>query len=181
MVDFHAFATNENTLLVSKIATVASIGIYAGTSLSFNTIIMPALRKFSSSSSVAIWNETVNAARAGQFASAVLAVLGGAGLYYGSKNASYLYSAASMFLTIPYTALVIQSVDNKLFEIRHNNTVNGKNNSMKDSKSEDSEADSLLKRWNLLHAGRTVLGVGALLTTVYGIVSDSGVRFIIFK
>jgi hypothetical protein len=63
MVDFHAFATNENTLLVSKIATVASIGIYAGTSLSFNTIIMPALRKFSSSSSVAIWNETVNAAR----------------------------------------------------------------------------------------------------------------------
>lgn len=60
---FQSITNSDNTLLVGKLMTVASVGIFAGSSFSYNAIIMPALRKFSSSSSVAIWNETINAAK----------------------------------------------------------------------------------------------------------------------
>ncbi|KAG0217013.1 hypothetical protein B0O80DRAFT_435961 [Mortierella sp. GBAus27b] len=177
---FHSVANTDNTLLVGKLVTVASIGIFAGTSFSYNTIIMPALRKFSSSSSVAIWSEAVNASK-GQVAAVVLGSLGSAGLYYQTKNPAYLYSAVSLALNVPYTALLILPINKKLFDIRHNNTVNGKTNSLKDGKTEDSEADDLLRRWNLFHAGRTVLGLAALFATVYGLASDRAIRFVVFK
>ena len=54
---FQAFANSNNTLLVGKMIAVTSLGLYAGTALTFNTVIMPSLRKFSSSSSLAIWHE----------------------------------------------------------------------------------------------------------------------------
>ncbi|KAG0284477.1 hypothetical protein BGZ96_011148 [Linnemannia gamsii] len=51
--EFKAFGSSSNLLLATKILTISSIGIYAGTSLSFNLIIAPSLRKFASGSSLA--------------------------------------------------------------------------------------------------------------------------------
>ncbi|KAF9938830.1 hypothetical protein BGZ65_012101 [Modicella reniformis] len=181
-IDFklQSFANSSNTLLAGKMVTVASIGIFAGTALSFNTIIMPALRKFSSSSSVAIWDETLKVATSVQV-SAIVGALGNAALYYKTKNPSYLYSAIALVLTVPYNLLAIYPINKKLFAIRQNNTINGKSNSMKDGAVDDTEANDLLNRWNLFHAGRTIFGFGALFATVYGVASDSGFRFIVYK
>ena len=60
---FQAFANSNNTLLVGKMIAVTSLGLYAGTALTFNTVIMPSLRKFSSSSSLAIWHENFQAGK----------------------------------------------------------------------------------------------------------------------
>lgn len=52
----------ENVLLVAKTVTIASMGIAAGSCLSYNAMIMPALRKFSASSAVSVWAETAQGA-----------------------------------------------------------------------------------------------------------------------
>ncbi|CAO3567288.1 unnamed protein product [Mortierella alpina] len=182
-IDFHfqSLTDSSNALLVGKIATVASIGIYAGTALTFNTIIMPSLRKFSTSSSIAIWNETAVAAKNFQISSVLISVAGSTGLYYKTKNPSYLYAAVTMASLIPYNLLALVPINRKLFAIRESNTVNGRSNSMKDSVSDDSVAEALLSRWNLFQYGRTLLGFGALIAALYGVASDSSVRFILFK
>ncbi|KAI1314438.1 hypothetical protein EDD11_002182 [Mortierella claussenii] len=178
---FDSFANSSNMLLVGKIATVASIGIFAGTALSYSAIIMPSLRKFSSASSVAIWSETFHASKFLQLSMIAVGVAGSAGLYYQTKNASYLYSAITLATVVPYTLVALLPVSKKLFAIRQNNTVNGKSNSMKDNKSDDSQVEELLNRWSLIYAGRTFLGYAALLTALYGVASDNGIRFILFK
>ncbi|KAF8933984.1 hypothetical protein EDD21DRAFT_418677 [Dissophora ornata] len=182
-IDFHlqSFASSSNTLLAGKMITVGALGIYAGTALSYNAIIMPALRKFSSSSSVAIWHETFTTAKNSQLSMIAASILGSAGLYYKTKNISYLYSAAIVATSIPYTLLTLLPINKKLFEIRHQNTVNGKSNSLKDSKSDDSVAEDLLRRWNRFHFGRTIMGFSAFFFALYGAISDRGVRFVLFK
>lgn len=55
--EFKAFASSSNILLVTKVLTISSIGVFAGTSLNYNLIVMPSLRKFASSSSLAVWAE----------------------------------------------------------------------------------------------------------------------------
>ncbi|KAF9425985.1 hypothetical protein BGZ76_002986 [Entomortierella beljakovae] len=176
-----SFATTSNAVLVGKIVTVASIGIYAGTALSYNTIIMPSIRKFATNSSLAIWHETLNTSKYLNNTSIALSILGNAGLYYKTKNVSYLYGAIAIASIIPYTFIALIPIHKKLFEIRQNNTVNGKSDSLKDNKSNDNAVESLLGRWNLLHSARTALGYSALLVTLYGVISDRGVRFIVFK
>ncbi|KAF9175500.1 hypothetical protein BGX21_005513 [Mortierella sp. AD011] len=180
-IQFKAFANPSNALLLGKAVTVASIGIFAGTALSYNTIIMPSIRKFSTTSSLAIWNETVNTSKALQTTMKAISIIGSAGLYHKTKNAAYLYGALTMALIIPYTLLAIAPLNKALVTIRQNNTVNGKSNSLKDNKSNDSNVEGLLTRWNRLHAGRTLLSYGALFITIYGVISDRGVRFIVFK
>ena len=55
--EFRAFANSSNMLLFTKIVTISSMGIFAGTALNYNTVVMPSLRKFASSSSLAVWAE----------------------------------------------------------------------------------------------------------------------------
>ncbi|KAG0361334.1 hypothetical protein BC939DRAFT_458979 [Gamsiella multidivaricata] len=178
---FDSFANTSNALVAGKVVAIASLGIYAGTALSFSTIIMPSLRKFSSNSSVAIWHEAFKAGNYVQTSAIAVSVLGNAGLYYKTKNPSYLYSAVIMALSVPYTFIAVMPVNKKLVAIREENTIHGKSNTMKDPKSNDNVAEALLSRWSLLHAVRTAMGYGALLATVYGVISDRGVRFILFK
>lgn len=52
----------ENLLPFVKTVTIASMGIAAGFLLSYNAMIMPALRKFSASSAVSVWAETAHGA-----------------------------------------------------------------------------------------------------------------------
>lgn len=50
-------ADHSNTLLIGKFVAVASIGIYAGNAFFYSNALMPALSKFSTASSVAVWSE----------------------------------------------------------------------------------------------------------------------------
>ncbi|KAF9915099.1 hypothetical protein BX616_006878 [Lobosporangium transversale] len=180
MVDFqfHSFATSSNSLVAGKLLTVASVGIFAGTALSFSSIIIPSFRKFSSASSLAIWHESIKSAQILQTASNAVGVIGGIGLYYETENPFYLYSAITLATVVPLSLFLNYRVNKKLIEIRQDNTVDGKADSMRDNKFNDAEIEMLLRRWNLLNIGRTVLGYGALLAALYGVASDSGVRFI---
>ncbi|KAF9897831.1 hypothetical protein BX616_004912, partial [Lobosporangium transversale] len=49
---FRAVANTSNVLLITKIVTISSMGIYAGSALNFNTVIMPSLRRFAWNSSL---------------------------------------------------------------------------------------------------------------------------------
>ncbi|KAG0283211.1 hypothetical protein BGZ98_006420, partial [Dissophora globulifera] len=54
---FRALASTANILLVTNVVTVAAMGIFAGSALHSNAVVMPALRNFASSSSLAVWAE----------------------------------------------------------------------------------------------------------------------------
>ncbi|KAG0377911.1 MAG: hypothetical protein J3R72DRAFT_431253 [Linnemannia gamsii] len=178
---FQALANSDNTLVAGKVIAVASLGLFAGSSLSFSAVIMPSLRKFSSASSLAIWTEAQNSSKYLDLGLIASGIAGSAGLYYKTKNISYLYGAITIASVIPYTLITLYPTAKKLLSIRQNNTIGGKSDSMKDNKYNDSDVETLLSRWSLFHLGRTVLGLGALFVTLYGVVSEDGVRFILFN
>ncbi|KAF9928953.1 hypothetical protein FBU30_002009 [Linnemannia zychae] len=178
---FQALANSDNTLVAGKVIAVASLGLFAGTALSFNTVVMPSLRKFSSASSLAIWAEAYNSSKFLEYGLIAASAAGSAGLYHKTKNVSYLYGAATIASVIPYTLIALYPTAKKLLAIRQNNTVGGKSDSMKDNKSNDADVEALLSRWSIFHFGRTVIGLGALFVTLYGVVSEDGVRFILFN
>ncbi|KAF9583364.1 hypothetical protein BGW38_009662 [Lunasporangiospora selenospora] len=148
---FHSFANASNALVAGKLLTVA------------------------------IWAETLQTSKALQTSMVVASVLGGAALYYKTKNVWFLYGAVDMFLNIPYTLLALGPINKKLLDIRHHNTVNGKSNTMKDNITDDNTVEALLSKWSLLHSGRTLLSYAALFATVYGVISESAIRFIVYK
>ncbi|KAF9336258.1 hypothetical protein BG006_009214 [Podila minutissima] len=71
----------ENVLSFFKTATIASMGIAAGSALSYNAMIMPALRKFSASRAVSVWVETAHGAMSIQVSAVAISVLSGSYIY----------------------------------------------------------------------------------------------------
>ncbi|GJJ72937.1 hypothetical protein EMPS_05295 [Entomortierella parvispora] len=152
---FRAFTDSTNVLLIAKIATISSMGIFAGTALNYNTVTMPSLRKFASSSSLAVWAEMYQLAKPIQISTIVLSALGGAGLYYKTQNSYYLAGALMMVVIIPYTTTLLYPINNKLLDIRKTGR-------------DDGTVEEMLIRWDAIHFGRTLLGYGAMIVTLYG-------------
>ncbi|KAG0266809.1 hypothetical protein BG011_000861 [Mortierella polycephala] len=159
---FRAFANSYNVLLVTKIVTVSSMGIFAGTALNYNSIVMPSLRKFASSSSLAVWAEMCQLAKPIQISTGVISIIGGYGLFYKTHNAAYLGGATMMALLIPYTYALLHPISDRLFEIR-------KHGQGRD----DGYVEEMLIRWDMIHFGRTLLSYGALVVTLYGALSTN--------
>ncbi|KAF9332743.1 hypothetical protein BGZ91_011577 [Linnemannia elongata] len=153
--EFKAFASSSNILLVTKVLTISSIGIFAGTSLNYNLVVMPSLRKFASASSLAVWAEMSLIANPLQMTTTVLSALGGLILFSKTANPYYLYSSILMISLIPYSRLLLLPINNKLLEIRKRG-------------GDDRPVEELLIRWDALHFGRTVIGYGALVLMLYG-------------
>ncbi|KAG0328045.1 hypothetical protein BG004_002631 [Podila humilis] len=150
-----AFASGSNMLLATKMITVGSMGIFAGGALSYSTFIMPTLRKFASSSSLAVWCEMYQYAKPIQIAMTTISSLGAAGLYYQTKNQYYLYGSLLMGTLVPYTLSLLYPINNKLLEIRR---------SGKDSP----HVEEMLARWDAIAFGRTLISFGAMFVTLYG-------------
>ncbi|KAF9204466.1 hypothetical protein BGZ59_001035 [Podila verticillata] len=151
----------ENVLLVTKTVTIASMGIAAGSCLSYNAMIMPALRKFSASSAVAVWAETAHGAMSIQISAVAISVLGGSYIYYKTKNRFFLYSSMLMASIMPYTFAFFIPINKALFAMR----ASGK---------DDGTIDSKMIRWNRLQYGRTLMNVTSLLLALYGGLSGDG-------
>ncbi|KAF9909320.1 hypothetical protein EC991_008831 [Linnemannia zychae] len=151
---FKAFASSTNVLLVTKVITISSIGIFAGTALNYNTIVMPSLRKFASSSSLAVWAEMYLLAKPIQITTIAVSALGGAFLFYKTSNPYYLYSAVIMASIAPYTTTLLYPINNKLLEIRKHG-------------GDDRPVEEMLIRWDAIHFGRTLLSYGAFVLTLY--------------
>ncbi|KAF9080543.1 hypothetical protein BGX29_001952 [Mortierella sp. GBA35] len=165
--EFKAFASSTNVLLVTKIVTISSIGIFAGTALNYNTIVMPSLRKFASSSSLAVWAEMFLLAKPIQISTIALSALGGTFLFYKTANPYYLYSAALMASIAPYTYTLLYPINNKLLEIRKH----GGN---------DRPVEEMLVRWDAIHFGRTLISYGAFVLTLYGALRGAPSRTAVF-
>ncbi|KAG0273045.1 hypothetical protein BGZ95_011156 [Linnemannia exigua] len=150
-----AFASSSNILLVTKVITISSIGIFAGTALNYNTIVMPSLRKFASSSSLAVWAEMYLLAKPIQISTITISALGGMFLFYKTANPYYLYSAVLMASIAPYTFSLLYPINNKLLEIRKHG-------------GDDRPVEEMLVRWDTIHFGRTVISYGAFFLTLYG-------------
>ncbi|KAF9427586.1 hypothetical protein BGZ94_004615 [Podila epigama] len=162
---FHQIGVHSNTLLAGKFITVASIGIFSGSAFFYSHALMPALTKFSTASSVAVWSEIFHKVKGAQLATIALGTISGAGLFYQTENRFYLYSAAIMASLIPYTTLLLFPVSKKLLEIRKHNK-------------DDGNADALLRRWTRIHTGHTLLGFAALFSATYALITDKAEGFV---
>ncbi|KAI9241159.1 hypothetical protein MVEG_05646 [Podila verticillata NRRL 6337] len=150
-----AFANSSNLLLVTKMITIGSMGVFAGGALSYSTMIMPTLRKFASTSSLAVWCEMYLIAKPIQISMIVISSLGGAGLYYQTKNHCYLYGSLMMASLVPYTVSLLYPINHKLLDIRK-------------SGKDDPHVEEMLVRWDAIAFGRTLISYGAMFITLYG-------------
>ncbi|KAG0372195.1 hypothetical protein BGX24_000582 [Mortierella sp. AD032] len=164
---FTAFASSSNILLVTKVITISSIGIFAGTALNYNTVVMPSLRKFASSSSLAVWSEMYLLAKPIQISTITISALGGMFLFNKTANPYYLYSSILMASLVPYTMTLLYPINNKLLEIRKHG-------------GDDRPVEEMLIRWDTIHFGRTVMSYSALLLTLYGALRGAG-RAVLLK
>ncbi|KAF9430157.1 hypothetical protein BGZ94_008097 [Podila epigama] len=139
-----ALANGTNVLLVTKMITIGSMGIFAGNALTYATTIMPTLRKFASSSSLAVWCEMY-----------LLAKLGGAGLYYKTHNRYYLCGSVMMAAIAPYTWSLLYPINNRLLEIRKSGRDNPK-------------VEEMLVRWDAIAFGRVLISYTAMFVTLFG-------------
>ncbi|KAF9119791.1 hypothetical protein BGW39_011909 [Mortierella sp. 14UC] len=152
---FTAFASSTNILLATKVITISSIGIFAGTALNYNTIVMPSLRKFASASSLAVWAEMFLLAKPIQITTIATSAMGGIFLFYKTANPYYLYSAVLMASIVPYTYTLLYPINNKLLAIRKHG-------------GDDRPVEEMLVRWDAIHFGRTLISYGAFVLTLYG-------------
>ncbi|KAG0035991.1 hypothetical protein BGZ82_004846 [Podila clonocystis] len=151
----------ESVLLFVKTLTIASMGIAAGSGLSYNAMIMPALRKFSASSAVSVWAETAQGAMSIQVSAIAISVLGGSYIYYKTKNRFFLYSSVLMASILPYTLAFFLPINKSLFAIRS-------------SGKDDGTIETKMIQWNKLQYGRTLMNVTSLFIALYGGLNGDG-------
>ncbi|KAG0207129.1 hypothetical protein BGX28_001560 [Mortierella sp. GBA30] len=145
----------ENLLLFTKTVTIASMGIAAGSALSYNAMIMPSLAKFAAKSSLAVWCETTHAAMSIQVSAIAVSVIGGSIIYFKTKNRYFLYGSMIMASILPYTVAMFLPINSRLFEMNKTGI-------------DDGTIESKLLQWNRNQYGRTLLNVAALVVTLYG-------------
>ncbi|KAG0358285.1 hypothetical protein BC939DRAFT_462607 [Gamsiella multidivaricata] len=163
---FRAFASSSNLLLVTNIVTVSSMGIFAGSALNYNTIIMPSLRRFASASSLSVWAEMYLLARPIHITNIVISAIGGSTLYYHTRNPYYLAGAAMMALIAPYTTTLLYPINNKLLDVRKHGR-------------DDLEVEEMLIQWDAIHFGRTLLSYGAMVVTLYAALRGPRTRIVL--
>ncbi|KAF9177910.1 hypothetical protein BGZ51_008286 [Haplosporangium sp. Z 767] len=154
--------SNSTTLIAAKTATVASIGLFAGVALSFNTIIMPALRTTSTKSALPIWANSYRVAKNLQVGLILTSLVAGSTVYYKTENPYFLTGALLMVLNVPFTFAFIMPINKTLLNIQQS----GKG---------EENINALFGRWDTLHFGRTLLSSIALGLTVWGSYSGKSV------
>ncbi|KAF9969807.1 hypothetical protein BGZ73_007669 [Actinomortierella ambigua] len=164
MDSLRSFGSADNTVIIGKSLSVAAIGIFSGTALSFNTFILPSLRKFSAASSLSVWNAMFHKAGVSQISMIVIGTLSSAAVYYKTKNAYFLYGSVVMASIFPYTLGLLGSVNNQLIEAHKAGTAGP-------------HTEALLSRWEKINLGRAILGLTALGLVAYGGVTSSPIRF----
>ncbi|KAG0356693.1 hypothetical protein BGZ54_000648, partial [Gamsiella multidivaricata] len=152
--------SSPTTLAVGKSLTVASIGVFAGIAVSFNTIIMPSLRKVSNQTALPIWANSYNTAKDLQVGLILTSLVAGSSVYYKTENPYFLAGSLIMTSIVPYTFGLLMPINRTLIGILEG-TRTGKH-------SDDGNLDELFVKWDLLHFGRTIMSMVALGLTLYG-------------
>ncbi|KAF9938423.1 hypothetical protein BGZ67_000194 [Mortierella alpina] len=156
----NAVFSGENILLVTKTITIASMGIAAGTGLSYNTLIMPSLAKLPAQTAVAVWCNTAFAAMSTQVSAIAISVIGGSIVYYKTKNRFFLYSSLIMASILPYTSVMFLPINSRLFEMNKTG--------------DDGTIATKMEQWNRNQYGRVLLNVAAMVISLYGVLQGKG-------
>ncbi|KAG0255969.1 hypothetical protein BG011_004838 [Mortierella polycephala] len=154
--------SNSTTLIAAKTVTVASIGLFAGVALSYNAVIMPALKATSNKNALSVWSNSCRTAKNLQVGLILTSLIGGSTVYYKTENPYFLTGALLMVLNIPFTFAFIMPINKTLLNIQQS------------GKGEES-INVLFGRWDILHFGRTLISSIALGLTVWGSYSGKSV------
>ncbi|KAF9356806.1 hypothetical protein BGX26_004720 [Mortierella sp. AD094] len=165
-IHLRAFTDTNNLLLVTKILTVSSMGIFAGSAVNYNTIIMPSLRQFASSSSLAVWAAMYMRAKPFQILHITVSVIGASVLYFKTKDPYHLAGALLMAGIVPYNKIFVYPINKKLLDIRKNSR-------------DDPKVEEILAQWDSLHFGRTLISYAALVLTLYAELRGHQLRVIL--
>ncbi|KAG0348385.1 hypothetical protein BG005_011565 [Podila minutissima] len=141
----------STALVVGKVVSVGCIGIFAGQSLFYNAILMPALRRAHTDAALPVWANSL---------------LSGFGVYYKTEDIQHLIPPVLLATVVPFTFAFIMPINRELLGILNGT---GKKNST---------VEHLLNRWDMLHFGRTVLSITAFVLALYDTYSDkAAIRF----
>ncbi|KAG0089297.1 hypothetical protein BGZ93_009933 [Podila epicladia] len=156
----------STALVVGKVVSVGCIGIFAGQSLFYNAILMPALRRAHTDAALPVWAYSYQIAKDLQVALIGASLLSGIGIYYKTENIQYLIPPVLLATVVPFTFAFIMPINRELLGIL--NGTSKKNNTV----------EHLLNRWDMLHLGRTALSITAFVLALYGTYSGkAAIRF----
>ncbi|KAI1301131.1 hypothetical protein EDD11_005803 [Mortierella claussenii] len=157
------FFGTSTAILAAKSLTVASIGLFAGVSLAFNGIFVPALRTVPSTTALPVWAASYRAGKKLQVALILTSLAAGSAVYYKTQNPYFLAGPLIMGTIIPYTMAIIGPLNNTLLGILEN-----KSSSADSKTTSDGNVGELINKWDVLHSARTVMSFVALGLTLYG-------------
>ncbi|KAF9289490.1 hypothetical protein BGZ74_000717 [Mortierella antarctica] len=143
----------STALVVGKVVSVGCIGIFAGQSLFYNAILMPALRRAHTDAALPVWANSYQIAK-GKLSSLT------------TEDIQHLIPPVLLATVVPFTFAFIMPINRELLGILNGT---GKKNST---------VEHLLNRWDMLHFGRTVLSITAFVLALYDTYSDkAAIRF----
>ncbi|KAH7029978.1 hypothetical protein BKA57DRAFT_228312 [Linnemannia elongata] len=169
--------TSPSSQTVLKTLTVGSIGLFAGQALSYNAIIMPALRTIPPLTALPVWAKSYNVGKNMQVSLIITSLLAGLPVYYKTGNAFFLIGPLVMGAIIPFTLAFIMPVNHTLLGIldgtegkavKTSSKQHGKNGHQSHHGKGEGDLKELYVKWDLLHFGRTVMSLVAFGLTLYG-------------
>ncbi|KAF9585595.1 hypothetical protein BGW38_001648 [Lunasporangiospora selenospora] len=155
---FGSLVHPSGLLIASKTISVAAIGIFSGLAISYNALIMPAIRKVSVGSALSVWADTYNVGQHVQVSMIVTSIITGAYVYRKTENAFFLVPPLMMASIIPYTLTLLLPINKTLLSIRSK----GGNNV------EGTRVQELFVKWDTLHFVRTIVSSTAFVLSLYG-------------
>ncbi|KAK3836633.1 MAG: hypothetical protein JOS17DRAFT_734770 [Linnemannia elongata] len=166
-----SFLTSPTSQTALKTLTAGSIGLFAGQALSYNAIIMPALRTIPPLTALPVWAKSYNVGKKIQVGLIITSILAGLPVYYNTGNAFFLMGPLVMGAIIPFTLAFIMPVNHTLLGIldgTEGKVKAGKNGKNGHHGKGEGDLKELYVKWDLLHFGRTVMSLAALGLTLYG-------------
>ncbi|KAF9549949.1 hypothetical protein EC957_002009 [Mortierella hygrophila] len=163
--------SSSTSQIALKTLTVGSIGLFAGQALSYNAIIMPALRTIPPLTALPVWAKSYNTGKSIQVGLIFTSLLAGLPVYYKAGNAFFLMGPLVMGAIIPFTMAFIMPVNRTLLGILDGTeakTTTGKNGPQISHGKGEGDLNELYVKWDLLHFGRTVMSLAAFGLTLYG-------------
>ncbi|MGE0046239.1 MAG: DUF1772 domain-containing protein [Hyphomonadaceae bacterium] len=135
------------------IAALIVAALFTGAALYINVAEHPARMKLDDANALAQWKPAYKRGFAMQASLAIVGSLFGAYVAWSSQLSYWWAGALVLFANWPYTLLAIRPVNKKLMAMERP----GEN------------ARALMRDWNMLHAGRTILGAFATFLFAIGL------------
>lgn len=145
----------RHNLFVWEVLALFGCGTFFGAAVYISLAQHPAALEAGVPTAARFFPPMYRRAAAMQVALAVVGTVAGIGAWWAGSGLPWLVGASLLFAVVPFTLLVIKPVNNRLLN--------------PDRDPSDADTETLLHRWGLLHAARSVLsGVAFLVFLLLG-------------